>query len=727
MKKKHLSLVPVMTLFINLLSFLLGSTLHAATVSGTVYDCNDNPISGSGGSGSGAYVYVTPHAGEPCGFFPEAGTPVWVQSDGTYALTLPAGTYYLRAWNYSYGSPHNDYVTEWRTESSSSPDCNDAHPITVSILSDVSGVDFQLDCGAIQIEGTVRDSGGTPVASSGISVTAILNDPCNTAKVFSYYPINLSVLPAGYYYLSGLPPATAYFLLASNYSGLTHVNEWWASAGSTVNCNEAEAVTGSRTSTDFYLDSGAITVSGTVNDSGGTPITGDSVNVVARLGEPCLFSPGLISTWTNPADGTYLIAGLPGDLTYYVSTIDSWQDTHVDEWWADPESAIECCDAETVTGTSTGIDFQLDSGAASISGTVRDSGGTAITGESLLVAAYRGKPCVGVLRGSGKWTNPSDGSYEITGLTPGTYYLRHFNWLGYDFLNEWWDSADGSQDCNDAEPLTISAGSAEVDKDFFLDGGSMAISGAVKDSGDFPATGRPIGVFAWETQCGGDGYQPVKWLGWTNYFDGTYMVSGFPSGSYYLSAFDAGAEAEYVAEWYASSGSVTDCSLGEAITGDSSNVDFSLDSAAGTISGTVKDHLGNPILDDHILVRAFSCDPDACGDQSLVGARFSGLLECDGTYEIPVASGTYYLNAFDIEGYYASEWWASSGSSPICSDAEPVTVLPSQTDKDFELGPQLFPVPSVSQWGMIALSLSVLGSASWVMRRRLSERKRGRW
>jgi hypothetical protein len=293
--------------------------------------------------------------------------------------------------------------------------------------------------------------------------------------------------------------------------------------------------------------------------------------------------------------------------------------------------------------------------------------------------------------------------------------------LGNDYLNEWWDSSAGSQDCNDAEPLTISSGTAEIGKDFFLDSGAIAISGAVTDSGDTPVTGGQIYVGASSSSMCGGAYQPLEWFGYTDFFDGTYMVSGLPSGSYYLNAQDLSEQPDHILEWYASSGSVTDCSLAESVTGDSTDVDFSLDGADGTISGTVKDYLGNPLTDAQIMVGAFSCDTDACGNKNPVGATFASHLQCDGTYEIPVAGGTYYLNALDIEGYYASEWWASSASSPSCSDAEPITVLPSQANRDFQLGIQIPPVPTASGWG-IALLVLALGSASWIVRRRSGQR-----
>jgi len=64
--------------------------------------------------------------------------------------------------------------------------------------------------------------------------------------------------------------------------------------------------------------------------------------------------------------------------------------------------------------------------AATISGTVMDSEGAAITGDGkeIDVNIYTGSPCSEYEHIFGTSTNTTTGQYTITGLSPGTYYVR---------------------------------------------------------------------------------------------------------------------------------------------------------------------------------------------------------------------------------------------------------------------------------------------------------------
>jgi hypothetical protein len=120
-----------------------------AVITGTVKDSTGTPITMELG--------VSPITGDPCGFhdyLPGAGT----NSDGTYTLVVPAGSYYLRTHNNGLG-----YVNEWWNGDSPDPsdfDCSLAEPTVVVASNIYPNHDFKLETGGI-ITGTVYNNGGT--------------------------------------------------------------------------------------------------------------------------------------------------------------------------------------------------------------------------------------------------------------------------------------------------------------------------------------------------------------------------------------------------------------------------------------------------------------------------------------------------------------------------------------------------------------------------------------
>jgi len=76
-------------------------------------------------------------------------------------------------------------------------------------------------------------------------------------------------------------------LRAINIDGSTYINEWWADGASSIDCHGAQAISLSSNSytsgKDFYLDSGAVTITGTVYQSDGMiPVTGQAAFLPRR-------------------------------------------------------------------------------------------------------------------------------------------------------------------------------------------------------------------------------------------------------------------------------------------------------------------------------------------------------------------------------------------------------------------------------------------------------------
>ncbi|MCP4145446.1 MAG: hypothetical protein GY752_09215, partial [bacterium] len=210
---------------------------------------------------------------------------------------------------------------------------------------------------------------------------------------------------------------------------------------------------------------GAGTISGTVYNTSGSPLTGVSITVWATAQDPCGPFDMIKSANINTSSGTYSMSDLPTG-TYYLRTSNNGT-AYLNEWWASGESAIDCSDAEGITlssssSSATGMNFQLDADAM-ISGTVyRSDGVTPFMGDSVRISAVFGNPC-GVWEQAGDaYTDPSDGTYAIHWMPAGSYYLR--TWLLGDV--EWWTSTGSVVNCSNAQAFTISAGDSVTGKDF---------------------------------------------------------------------------------------------------------------------------------------------------------------------------------------------------------------------------------------------------------------------
>jgi hypothetical protein len=321
----------------------------------------------------------------------------------------------------------------------------------------------------------------------------------------------------------------------------------------------------------------AATISGTVFQSNGTTaITGVSLGIMVAQGDSCGWGSQVGSASTDSLDGTYTVTGVPAG-TYYLRANNNGTN-YVSEWWAFPTSEINCHNAQTVTvadgDTVTDMNFQLDLGG-SISGTVYP------TGVSVGIMVTQGDPCgIGWVVAGGDSIN---GTYTIRGVPVGDNYVIAGG-QGTPYPSEWWADSGSQRDCQNAEPVTVTAGVDTPGKDFQLDlGGS--ISGMVYQSDGLTAvTGVQIQIQAMQSgPCG-----PSQFIAnMTDPTNGTYTIM-VPAGTYYLHSSNLGLS-NYFNEWWAASNSVLDCSGAEPVTvnaGDTlSGKNFALDGEAVSPSG----------------------------------------------------------------------------------------------------------------------------------------------
>jgi hypothetical protein len=339
------------------------------------------------------------------------------------------------------------------------------------------------------------------------------------------------------------------------------------------------------------------------------------------------------------------------------------------------------------------ITFGSISYAASISGTVYQSNGTTpVTGTQIQVAVIQGDPCDWYQWGSSSMTNSTDGTYTITGLSPGTYYLRTNNNNNSNYVNEWWANAGSSYDCGDAEWIEISSsGQILTGKNFQLDEGG-SISGTVYQSnGTTPVTGTQIQV---EVMRGDPCLGRTQWLGdvTVNSTNGTYTVKGAPIGPNYLMTNNNN-NSNYVNEWWASAGSSYDCGVAESIEISSSGQvvtgkNFQLDEG-GSISGTVYQSNGTTPVSGttNIEVQCIQVNPCEWPRRNCVGG--SHINTSNGTYTaMGVPTGINYLKTQNFSQFnYIDEWWAQPASTYKCNEAQAIDVSQggTYTGKDFQL------------------------------------------
>ena len=313
------------------------------------------------------------------------------------------------------------------------------------------------------------------------------------------------------------------------------------------------------------------------------------------------------------------------------------------------------------------------SNAATISGTVyKEDGSSPVNDATIAVNVYDGMPC-GTHQIVSQDTT-GNGSFVITGLSPGIYYLKAQKVTGTaNYVDEWWADAGSIWDCWGAEAITItSSEDALSDKNFQLDlYGS--ISGSLYD-----ANGNLIDKITTVIAFRGSSCENSEFIDAQVSANPTYTITNVPPGTYYVRSSNNG-NSWYVDEYHTVSGSTNNdvsysCDAATQVTVnsgmDTPNIDFQLDSG-GRISGTVyKSDGATPITDANI--RVFAYELELCERDYVDG----GGATSNGYYFIGgLPAGSYYIQAFlDSGANYINEWYSVPLSSYDCNDADPVQV-----------------------------------------------------
>lgn len=255
---------------------------------------------------------------------------VYTASDGSYRVAeLPSGSYKVR-------SAQIGYLVEFYQEKTT---LDTASPVEVTLGEETTDINFTLDLGG-SISGYVRDSHGNPLSDVDIYVYGANTHnqirSCRTASDGSYKTQGLG-LPSGSYHVS----AYRYAYIGEYYDG-----------AATIDTATAITLTAPQTidNINFTLELGG-SISGTVRDSGGNPVSGAWITVYDSSGYP-------VGWGYTDNNGSYSIVGLrSGQYKVYASasgyTGEYYGDTAV---WA--EATLVLLTAPEETGS---IDFTLSS------------------------------------------------------------------------------------------------------------------------------------------------------------------------------------------------------------------------------------------------------------------------------------------------------------------------------------------------------------------------------
>ena len=407
--------------------------------------------------------------------------------DGRYTLTgLAPGSYRIvaRAQNVGYIEVYYRDTTLWEN----------AELVTVGEKDEISGLDFSLRTGST-ITGRVIDAAtGQPVFGVGINADPEFGGPG------AWDDTDLD----GGYTLSGLAPGLYRIRAEGQNRGYYEVyfdgRLRWDDAD-LVSVGEEDFVDG----IDFALNIGS-TISGRVMDEEtGLPIGGVDVSADNRFDGP--------GAWTETDfEGRYVLQGVaPG--SYVIRA--NGRDYGYVEIFYDDKPSWDAADVITVfeQDAVTGIDFLLSAGAT-ISGRMTDAA-TGLGVAGVEVNADR-KDEGG--RGSGSRTQ-FDGSYTITGLSPGRYVVKaaYGGRLGY--VQQYYSGELSWDDAN----VVIVGEDAVTDIDFVLKPGG-SISGRVTDA----STG--LGISGMDVHAGlvDTGGEHAAWESTDT--NGDYTLRGLPEG-----------------------------------------------------------------------------------------------------------------------------------------------------------------------------------------------------
>ncbi|MBC7590211.1 MAG: carboxypeptidase regulatory-like domain-containing protein, partial [Salinibacterium sp.] len=536
----------------------------AATVSGTVSLANS-----PGTKLADINVSASPSNAGGGGGYGYATT----DTDGNYSVTgLAAGT----------------YTIYFSASSSGSNLASQSISATVSVGQSLAGQDVSLQPGAT-ISGTVSLAGSPTTKLADVSVSAY-QPIAGGGGSFGYATTDAD----GNYTMSGLAAGTYTVQYSAGFPGSNVVSQ-----ATSVTLSAGQSLAGQ----DVSLQPGA-TISGTVSLAGSPTTKLADVSVSAY--QPIAGGGGSFGYATTDADGNYSMNGLAaGTYTVQYSA-------------GSPASNLvrQSTSVTVSAGQSlTGQNISLQPGAT-ISGTVTSSGIPATKLGNVSVSANSFQ----MVGGYGFATTSLDGTYSITGLTPGTYSLQFTaNDGGLNYVSK-------------SISVTVSIGQSLAAQDVSLDQGAT-ISGSVTSAGSPPVSLANISVSAFSVDLqgmGGYGYA-------TTDSNGSYTLSGLAPGAYSVQFTGNASGLNFVSRSISATVSAAQSLSGQDVT---------LEPGA-TVAGRVSSAASPSTSLAGVYVSAYATTTDTEG----VRGYGSATTDSNGDYTITgLPAGTYTIDFYPGAG-----------------------------------------------------------------------------
>lgn len=458
--------------------------VRSATVSGTVTRAGGAPLAG---------ICVSTAFPSQHGYNTGAGTSTG--ADGSYTLAgLVPGQVRIHFQDCSSNGP------DLEAFNGGADSFDNAAPITLADGATVTGIDAQLSTG-INVSGTVIDTDGNPLSGIRVSINPTDHGRSAFAQTDS----------SGDYSTGALPPGDYIVQFADASNPALWATQYWNGRPTRDNADTLTLVPANaptRTGVNATLSIGA-TVSGAVTGAGGGPLGGICVSAVVGSVDN---ASGAGGTTTAP-DGTYTLAGLPaGDVKIHFGDCNDVH-THIGQWW---NNAAQIVDAQTLTlipgEHRTGIDAVL-ANAGLISGTVTDQTGTGTPGV-----------CVQASTSSSfgnSTTTDSNGRYTLSLSQGGGYRVQFVDCNSTPRLAGQWYPNQPTLTTATLVPIALGQSVTGIDAVLEL-GATSTISGRVVNRHGVAVTGGCVIAYL------PDGYALPTVVN----TDGTYTITGVPSGTY---------------------------------------------------------------------------------------------------------------------------------------------------------------------------------------------------
>jgi protocatechuate 3,4-dioxygenase beta subunit len=524
------------------IDFKLDLPVTNGFIAGTVVDLQDQPI-------AGAYVYAETPFNDPTNP-PSGRVYAWAyaitERDGSYRIEgLPDGKYLVSASAYNQWQ----YVQRWWPDAETPAK---AEPVIVDSGAEPVPINFRLPLttGSASIAGIVRNENGDPLANAFIDISSPFDnvDPATgVVKAGGIWAYGFSD-SSGHYRVDQLPPGT-YIVHAQYWENLSFGQEWYDNADNAAAATPVTIAAGeARDGVDFSIKVRPLygAIAGTVvNDATGDVISRAYVELSPQgyafwEGAPFMRWPYYAVTDDK---GNYRLEWLP-EGEYLVSVYANG----AFEYFENATVAGLATPVKVAGGETTTVNFGLtprNEGAGIISGRV----GAEYTDQLLEIAVVVAKPVATILvwPQSDMFFNAvinKDGTYEISGLPAGDYYVMSF---APGYMPEYYkDQFDPTL----ADQVKVDGITPATGIDFSLspvwylrgpeDGGPAVVGGASVFGKVTDASGKPLaGATVYAFNGEGRAVSSARCFA-----DGSYEMQGLPPGSYRLQASNLGYASE---------------------------------------------------------------------------------------------------------------------------------------------------------------------------------------